>query len=218
MKGYKHTTEEQRTQVLEVYRRTRHTRPACEETGLSYSSVLKVLRDAGEKPRGGRVGACHRNHATVERMAREGASMKEIAETVGTNTETVSRYLREHRLERPHYRQHPGGMARYHKGKHHPRWKGGRTIDKNGYVLVHCPDHPRARTTGYVLEHRLAMERQLGRLLEDTEVVHHIDGNRSNNDPSNLEVFASNADHLRHELTGVPCPARGRKRMPTRTP
>lgn len=81
-------------------------------------------------------------------------------------------------------------------------WKGGRIVDKAGYILVKSPDHPRKNHQGYVREHRLVMEQQLGRYLEPGEVVDHIDGNTSNNDPSNLRLFASNAEHLRVTLAG----------------
>jgi hypothetical protein len=41
------------------------------------------------------------------------------------------------------------------------------------------------------------MEAKLGRYLEPTEVVHHIDGNRENNDPANLMLFSNNGEHVR---------------------
>lgn len=44
---------------------------------------------------------------------------------------------------------------------------------------------------GVVLEHRWVMAEFLGRPLESYETVHHIDGNRQNNDLSNLELWAS---------------------------
>lgn len=59
-----------------------------------------------------------------------------------------------------------------------------------------------ATKAGYVAEHRLVMAAMLGRMLLSTEVVHHDDGNPENNAPENLELFASNGEHLAHELAG----------------
>lgn len=86
-------------------------------------------------------------------------------------------------------------------------WRGGRQIRDDGYVLAIAPDdHPRPvridSGTKYVLEHRLVMERHLGRYLERREVVHHIDHDRTNNDISNLMLFASHAAHRLHHAAG----------------
>jgi len=42
--------------------------------------------------------------------------------------------------------------------------------------------------SGYAYEHRLEMARKLGRILRKTETVHHIDGDKTNNSPANLEL------------------------------
>ena len=48
------------------------------------------------------------------------------------------------------------------------------------------------------LEHRVVAEQMLGRKLRPGEVVHHIDGNRQNNTPSNLMVFKNSSEHLKY--------------------
>ena len=42
---------------------------------------------------------------------------------------------------------------------------------------------------GWKLEHRHVMEQQLGRPLFEWERIHHRDGDRTNNDPANLELW-----------------------------
>jgi len=84
-------------------------------------------------------------------------------------------------------------------------WKGGRCVDKSGYVLVRANDHPNASKNGYVREHRLVMEQHLGRLLLKSEVVHHLSSDKSDNRIENLELFSTNGCHLAHELAGR-CP------------
>jgi len=48
-----------------------------------------------------------------------------------------------------------------------------------------------------VHEHRLVAESMLGRKLRKGEVVHHIDGNKSNNNIENLMIFSSQKDHAK---------------------
>ena len=60
---------------------------------------------------------------------------------------------------------------------------------QNGYILAKASYHPHANKRGYVPLHRLIMENQLGRYLTPRkELVHHIDGDRSNNEVSNLKL------------------------------
>ena len=70
-------------------------------------------------------------------------------------------------------------------------WKGGRVTDSAGYVRVMCKEHPNTTSTGYVLEHRLVMEKYLGRYLFPDETVHHKNGVKCDNRIENLELWSS---------------------------
>ncbi|MDE2098717.1 MAG: HNH endonuclease [Patescibacteria group bacterium] len=86
-----------------------------------------------------------------------------------------------------------------HSGDKNPKWKGGKTHDGHGRILVYRPSHPRANSWGYVYRYRLVMEEKLGRYLLPTEIVHHKDENESNDDPYNLEVTTQSL-HIRIHL------------------
>ena len=87
------------------------------------------------------------------------------------------------------------------KGEKNPSWKGGKIIASTGYVIVYSPDHPSADSKGYVREHRLVMEAHLGRTLSPIEVVHHINGIKTDNRIENLMLFSSDSEHLRNRRT-----------------
>lgn len=70
-----------------------------------------------------------------------------------------------------------------------PRWKGGRIRLKTGYVLAYAPDHPARGNDRYVFEHRLVMEKKIGRYLLPGEIVHHKNGLRHDNRAENLELW-----------------------------
>lgn len=98
-------------------------------------------------------------------------------------------------------------------GPNNPAWKGGVTIFKThgnyvGVRYVRCPTEfmAMARKDGYVMEHRLFVAQALERPLLRSEVVHHKDHNPTNNDLTNLQLFASNRDHKLFEHHGTPAP------------
>ena len=81
------------------------------------------------------------------------------------------------------------------KGAANANWKGGRRKHGEGYIRIHSPTHPCADQDGYVFEHRIVMEKILGRFLKPKEVVHHKDGNVANNARDNLRLFANGSEH-----------------------
>lgn len=90
-------------------------------------------------------------------------------------------------------------LGHYNKnrmGNKSSSWKGGRFIARNGYVYKYAPDHPNKTKLGYVMEHRMIVESVIDGLLADTVDVHHVDGNRSNNNKSNLVACENRAYHM----------------------
>jgi len=76
------------------------------------------------------------------------------------------------------------------RGDNSKRWKGGKQT-RHGYMFIHQPEHPscQGNKRAYVAEHRLVMEKMIGRYLTSDEQVHHKNGVRSDNRPENLELW-----------------------------
>jgi len=68
---------------------------------------------------------------------------------------------------------------------------GEKRIDQNGYVQVRvASDYVGSGLYGgAVREHILVMENHIGRQIEKGEVVHHIDGDKTNNNIKNLQLM-----------------------------
>lgn len=82
---------------------------------------------------------------------------------------------------------------RIHRGDKAAHWKGGKVKDNN-YITIYAPKHPNNRR-GYIREHRLVMEKYLGRLLKKNEVIHHLNGIRNDNRIENLLLNENHKDH-----------------------
>ena len=91
-------------------------------------------------------------------------------------------------------------------------WNIRKIVSKGEYNYAVVPEHPNRTKNNYVLEHRVVMENHLGRLLNEDEVVHHINGNKKDNRIENLTIF-SNEEHAKwhgarigHKMVMLKCP------------
>lgn len=96
-----------------------------------------------------------------------------------------------------------GRHGNHARGAANGRWNhSGRFVTSHGYIAIRvAANHPRAFGPAhgrqrYAYEHDLIAERMLGRHLRDYECVHHLDGDRQNNDPTNL-IVETRSDHAR---------------------
>lgn len=121
-------------------------------------------------------------------MYESGESTVRIGAHFGIHSSSVQRKLKSVGVE-----MRPAG---FRKGSDHHAWKDGLIKSSTGYVMrLVYEDDPffkmgqvKADGLRYVLEHRYVMAKHLGRPLRKEETVHHIDGDKMNNDLSNLQL------------------------------
>ena len=79
-------------------------------------------------------------------------------------------------------------------GKDTTGWKTGKKYG-SGYIYIYSPNHP-GNNRRYIAEHRLVMEKHLGRYLIQGEEIHHVNGIKDDNRLSNLMLFSSRSEHM----------------------
>lgn len=132
----------------------------------------------------------------------EGLSIRQVASLAGVNEATILAWMKRYGIARRSKSAAQRGERNPFwnrgdklKGKKNPHWKGGRRLDRDGYVQIYMPDHPRSHANGYVYEHILVLEEKLGRPLLPNETSHHINGIKDDNRKENLLALPSLAEH-----------------------
>lgn len=89
--------------------------------------------------------------------------------------------------------QHPSPKTEFKSGSL-INFKTGRQKRQGGYIAIYSPKHPFA-IDNRIFEHRIVMEKKIGRYLYPEEVVHHINKIVSDNRIENLMLFANDSEH-----------------------
>jgi HNH endonuclease len=71
--------------------------------------------------------------------------------------------------------------------------KRDKKISREGYVLIKVPEHPKA-FMGWYYEHRLIIEKEIGRIIDGWETIHHINEDKTDNRLINL-FLCSRLEH-----------------------
>lgn len=111
----------------------------------------------------------------------------------GTTTNIVKHTVNSKGIKKGDHREYVHGH--HAKGSGNGRWNGGRKMSY-GFVMVYSPHHP-AQIKNYVYEHRLVMEKHLGRFLVHPECVHHLNEKQDDNRIENLVLCKSNSEHMK---------------------
>lgn len=186
--GKRRYTADEPAEFARLYRSGASLQDIATQFGTNAITISGYLRREGVqlRPLGAPAFWTEERKAEAARRYAEGEHIKDIAAAMGCGIDTASRTLIEMGVHQP--------RNWTLRGPAHHSWQGGRIIDGQGYVRVKVPDVDRPladRTrTGYMMEHRLVMARQLGRRLLPGENVHHKRPNsKADNSPGNLELW-----------------------------
>lgn len=125
---------------------------------------------------------------TIKKLIQDGKSIREISRATGIDRQTLKYRLNKIGIKSK-YKQ--GSRPKNFKSEHFK----GYTTTSYGYKTVKDRDHPNSDRQGYILEHRIVMEKFLGRFLTKEEVIHHRNEIKSDNRIENLFLFPNDELH-----------------------
>ena len=130
----------------------------------------------------------------TQKYINKNRTIKEIAEIANVSFSAIHYWIHKHKIQL----RATGLILGQPKTRHR---NGNRLINSQKYIIIYEPEHHRAAKSGFVLEHIVVAEKKIGRKLKyygrnhsNNEIIHHIDGCRTNNSPDNLFI-TNNKNH-----------------------
>src|SRR3990167_10753786 len=114
------------------------------------------------------------NKSLIISMNKRGKTQKLIGKLFGVRQETVCKWFKKIGYK---------AVKNYSTGKNHYNFKGYKTHDGFGYIVINL------RNGNTIREHRYVLEKHLGRKLVKDEIVHHKNGNIKDNRLENLALM-----------------------------
>ena len=162
-------------EVIKRYLKNESSLKISKIAGISYTGVIGILKRNGIKRR---KGTKKYDYKIITKDYEDGMFIVDIAKKYNTDSSNIIRILKYENIK----------LRGKRKGFEHPFWKGGKTYDKDGYII-----QKEGRT------HRIVFENNIGRKLKHWEDIHHINGDKKDFNIDNLVLMPSR-EHIRFHI------------------
>jgi len=189
--------------VVALYESGLSQNAVAQRVGCNPKRVDQILREAGIRRRKKTCSPIPCRAFEARRLYESGLSFRQCSTRLGVSCSTVRYWMRRFGAssrsiseakhgQRPALHTVEASVRARRKHKLPGRGLVGYKKRADGYIDILVPGR------GYVREHRLVIEKTLGRLLKRNEDVHHRNGKRGDNRLENLVVYTSSDHHKEH--------------------